>query len=1136
MNLQVNDQIGASSLFRLMADSPAVLYVARVVNGARRFHWISPNVSRLFGCAQDKPYDSKWWREHVHPDDRAEPPPAEPADNKQEATVIEYRCRHADGSYRWIRDEYRLVVSDGAVETVGSLIDVTAEAQAREELQRTHQALNGAMDAIDDGFLVWDADDRLAYCNRRAHELLAGTGAKIRHGISYEEMVRDRVRRGVIAQAEGREEEWLAERLAYHRDPVGAREQHWSDGRWVRVSERGAPDGGRVTMLTDITDLKIQQQALRESEARFKDLAEASSDWFWETDDQLRFNNVVGRTDADASVYLGRTRHEVAEDFGDPALWDRHLRDLEARRPFRDFIYPFGTLDGETVWLSASGKPIYDDQERFVGYRGIAADVTDQVMAEQRAAEAHTRLRDAIESISEGFALFDANDRMVLCNDKFRHFAEPVMDKLEPGTTMEEIVRAGVEKGYLDYQGLSSKDQVKGRMTAHLDPGGTIEVGLSDGRWLLVMERRTADGGTAVVHADITEMKQREAALRKSEAKAAKAHARLLEALDSISQGFALFDSDDRLVLCNEHYMNFHPAKGGGAKLGDRFEDIVRRGIEDGAWSYPDIDAEDVVAARLERRHEPGGVAEVRLNDGRWLMIVERRTADGGIAMVQTDITEMKQREAALQESEARAAKAHARLVDAIESLPAPFMLFDADKRLVLSNSQTREHFPAIADLLRPGTHMEDLLRRNAEAGAVLEARGREEAWIQERLNSFENPPPASEQNLADGRTLRLIERRTSENGLASIRIDITELKSREEALRQSRAEADRTFGLLMDAMESASDGVALFDADDRLVMFNERFRALNHDVADVLRRGVSFEKIVTTAMERGYIVRHASGAGGAIQDVATRMALHRNPRDDLETLRPDGRWLLVSERRMRGGGFALVENDITERKQNDEIMRREEKRFFNSDGEATTDNELLELLLLFGLPGRDVRLLATRLINCFGNFSEVIGAEPNLIREVSGDDPTVVTILKIVEAAARRALRGRVIDRPMLESWDALLDYCRASMRHNRTEQFRIIFVNHKHILTADEVLQTGTVDQTTIYPREVVRRALDLGASGIIMVHNHPSGDPTPSNADMEITNQVVEAGRALGITVHDHLVIAKNGYNSFKSLGLL
>jgi DNA repair protein RadC len=339
-----------------------------------------------------------------------------------------------------------------------------------------------------------------------------------------------------------------------------------------------------------------------------------------------------------------------------------------------------------------------------------------------------------------------------------------------------------------------------------------------------------------------------------------------------------------------------------------------------------------------------------------------------------------------------------------------------------------------------------------------------------------------------------------------------------------------------MDAMESATDGVALFDADDRLVVFNERYRALNHEIADVLCRGVTFENVFTRSLEQGYIMRHASGEGAAIQDVPTRMALHRNPRNDLEVLRPDGRWLRISERRMRGGGIAMVQNDITERKQRDEIMRREEKRFFNSDGEATTDNELLELLLLFGLPGRDVRLLATRLINCFGNFSEVIGAEPNLIREVSGDDPTVVTILKIVEAATRRALRGRVIDRPMLESWDALLDYCRAAMQHHQTEQFRIIFVNHKHILITDEVLQTGTVDHTAIYPREVVHRALDLGASGIIMVHNHPSGDPTPTNADMEITNQVVEAGRALGITVHDHLVIAKNGYKSFKSLGLL
>ena len=470
------------------------------------------------------------------------------------------------------------------------------------------------------------------------------------------------------------------------------------------------------------------------------------------------------------------------------------------------------------------------------------------------------------------------------------------------------------------------------------------------------------------------------------------------------------------------------------------------------------------------------------------------------------------------------------------ESISEGFALFDSDDRLVFCNKSYTRFAEPIADLIEPGVAFETLLRAMIEGGHAAHPGNTVDDKVRRRLRRHREPSGNYEARLGDDRWMLITERRTENGGIALVVTDITELKGREEALRQSRAEADRAFGLLMDAMESASDGVALFDADDRLVVFNERFRALNHEIADVLCRGAAFEELFTRSQEQGYIVRHASGEGAAIQDVETRMALHRNPRDDLEVLRPDGRWIGISERRMRGGGIAMVQNDITERKQHEEIMRREEKRFFNSDGEATTDNELLELLLLFGLPGRDVRLLATRLINCFGNFSEVIGAEPNLIREVSGDDPTVVTILKIVEAATRRALRGRVIDRPMLESWDALLDYCRASMRHNRTEQFRIIFVNHKNILIADEVLQTGTVDQTTIYPREVVRRALDLGASGIIMVHNHPSGDPTPSKADREITNQVVEAGRALGITVHDHLVIAKNGYNSFKSLGLL
>jgi DNA repair protein RadC len=215
---------------------------------------------------------------------------------------------------------------------------------------------------------------------------------------------------------------------------------------------------------------------------------------------------------------------------------------------------------------------------------------------------------------------------------------------------------------------------------------------------------------------------------------------------------------------------------------------------------------------------------------------------------------------------------------------------------------------------------------------------------------------------------------------------------------------------------------------------------------------------------------------------------------------------------------------------------RRLRERFLKAGGEALPDYELLELLLFNALPRRDVKPLAKALLARFGSFAEVIAAEPARLREIEGVGDAVVASLKVVEAASHRALRDRVIDRPVIGTWQALLDYCRVAMQHNRIEQFRILFLDRKNVLIADEPQQRGTVDHTPVYPREVVRRALDLGASALVLVHNHPSGDPTPSRQDIETTKQVVEAAKALGIAVHDHIVIGRRGHASFKALGLL
>jgi len=199
-------------------------------------------------------------------------------------------------------------------------------------------------------------------------------------------------------------------------------------------------------------------------------------------------------------------------------------------------------------------------------------------------------------------------------------------------------------------------------------------------------------------------------------------------------------------------------------------------------------------------------------------------------------------------------------------------------------------------------------------------------------------------------------------------------------------------------------------------------------------------------------------------------------------------------------------------------------------------DYELLELVLFGPIPRRDVKPLAKELIRRFGSFGEVIAASPQRLKEVDGVGDAVVAAIKMVEAAALKLSKAKMLGRPALSSWQAVLDYCAAAMARAETEQFRILFLDRKNSLIAEEIHQRGTVDHTPVYAREVVKRALELGASAIILVHNHPSGDPTPSKADILMTREVVAAAKALHIDVHDHLVVGRGGHASFKALGLL
>jgi DNA repair protein RadC len=211
-------------------------------------------------------------------------------------------------------------------------------------------------------------------------------------------------------------------------------------------------------------------------------------------------------------------------------------------------------------------------------------------------------------------------------------------------------------------------------------------------------------------------------------------------------------------------------------------------------------------------------------------------------------------------------------------------------------------------------------------------------------------------------------------------------------------------------------------------------------------------------------------------------------------------------------------------------------ERFHGAGPDALSDYELLEMVLFTAKAQGDVKPLAKTLIKTFGSFAEVIHAPETRLREVKGVGDRTVTELKLIAAAANRIAKGQLQQRTMLSSWDAVIAYCRTSMAFADKEQFRLLFLDKRNQLISDEVQQVGTVDHTPVYPREVIKRALELSATAIILVHNHPSGDPTPSSADIQMTKAIIDIAGPLGISVHDHIIVGKNGHASLKGMRLI
>ncbi len=211
-------------------------------------------------------------------------------------------------------------------------------------------------------------------------------------------------------------------------------------------------------------------------------------------------------------------------------------------------------------------------------------------------------------------------------------------------------------------------------------------------------------------------------------------------------------------------------------------------------------------------------------------------------------------------------------------------------------------------------------------------------------------------------------------------------------------------------------------------------------------------------------------------------------------------------------------------------------RRLFEGGPDALLDHELVEYLLALAIPRQDTKPLAKALLHEFGGIAGLLTADAEALARVKGMGETSVAALKTAQAAALRLLRAEVAERPVLANWQALLDYLRADMAHHAIERFRVLHLNSKNMLIRDELMGEGTIDEAAVYVREVIRRAIELGSAALILVHNHPSGDPSPSRADIEITRQIMAAGKGLGIGVHDHIIMGREGHASLRGQGLI
>ncbi|NQU57158.1 MAG: PAS-domain containing protein [Rhodospirillales bacterium] len=524
-------------------------------------------------------------------------------------------------------------------------------------------------------------------------------------------------------------------------------------------------------------------------------------------------------------------------------------------------------------------------------------------------------LRQVIDCLPIGFALFDPKDRLIAFNDEFHRLSSLSKKILESRLTFEQMVRQTIVKKGVSYAGKNKRQWVKNRLAAHRNPGPPIEASFKNGGWIKIQERRTSSGYTVSSYEDISELKNRELRMIESARVAGAAQEHLEDAIESISGGFVLFDAKDQLVLCNQFYRNRLPEVSKFIKPGISRRELINLFAKYRFKGFPRKLRDDWVKLRLDHHNNPGTVLECKFPNGNWVRYQDFRTHDGGRVSLYTDITQEKKTQLALKASE--------RLFEqAIESMPMGFVILDKEDRFVLCNSRYKELSKGAVPYLVPGQSFETILYAFAEESLSYLPKAQKKAWVKMRLERHKNPDKTPEVHFEAGRWIRYSDFETEDGMLVSMLTDVTEMKDRELALQVSETRLEDAHNQLLAAIESMSETFVMFDADEKLVMCNSLYAETYKKVPEVMTPGITLSDCIRILAKRK---AYGDVAGSLDSYVRKRLKKLNDPGTHEQQL-ADGSWWLVKTNRTAEGGLVIVRENITEQKNTAILLQAREQ------------------------------------------------------------------------------------------------------------------------------------------------------------------------------------------------------------------